>query len=763
MSNSFNNSSDIDTKDRKSARAKFNSMFAGGRSFSGRERNCCYLNTANRPAALGKFANISGISGFDFPDDGRALAIVDWDQDGDLDLWTSNRNAPRLRFMRNNATNRKEAISLRLVGDGNQTNRDAIGARVELVLKTKTTPSSSNEMSSDKRLIKTVRAGEGFLSQSSKWVHFGLPEGSKIESIQVDWPGGEEERFSNISTSGRYLLIQGSGSAKKLPQIERALTLKPTVQDPEIGSDGVFRMATYVELPPLAFETWQGKKQPFRATKGENLLILFWASSCPSCLQELKEIAEHEDEIRSAGLDVLALSVDGLQGDPLPLDRANRLLNSIGFYFRSGRADRKLIQKLESLNILKTESNELPLPFSVLLDYRSRLLAVYRGPVTVEPLLESIKPIKQDIITQFEAASALGGTALEDPIARNALRQAEADVRFKYAHKLQEAGALQMAARQHDKVLEILPNSEKAMTAAAGVFSELGDLVKAQSQLENLVKLHPLSTDARINLGGIYLRQNKLAQAVKQYDRAIELSPDDPSIFFNRAVVKTKQKKLAEALDDLNLAISLQSDFTKAKFQRGILLTKMGRTREALQDFDEVLIAKPEFGQGYKRRGIARLNSGMFGASLKDFSQAIKSLPQDAEIYNNRAMAFTALRNYAFAIADYKRALEVNQEEAPQIFNNLAWLLATCPEIKHRDGDLALEYAKQACELSQWSYYGALDTLAAAYAEVGRFEDAVRWQKKAIAYAPEEEKNELQQRLKIYEEGKPYRAISTKS
>lgn len=165
----------------------------------------------------------------------------------------------------------------------------------------------------------------------------------------------------------------------------------------------------------------------------------------------------------------------------------------------------------------------------------------------------------------------------------------------------------------------------------------------------------------------------------------------------------------------------------------------------------------------YKRRGIARLNSGMFGASLKDFSQAIKSLPQDAEIYNNRAMAFTALRNYAFAIADYKRALEVNQEEAPQIFNNLAWLLATCPEIKHRDGDLALEYAKQACELSQWSYYGALDTLAAAYAEVGRFEDAVRWQKKAIAYAPEEEKNELQQRLKIYEEGKPYRAISTKS
>ena len=738
-------------------------MFAGGRSFSGRERNCCYLNTANKPKALGKFANISGVSGLDFPDDGRALAVVDWDQDGDLDLWASNRNAPRLRFMRNKAPNSRESISLRLIGDGNRTNRDAIGARVELILDKKTKQSSSTTTSSEQRLIKTVRAGEGFLSQSSKWIHFGLPEGSQIETIRVNWPGGNEERFSNIETSGRYLLTQGSGSAKKLPQVERALTINPTVQDPEPRSEGVFRMATFVELPPLTFETWQGEKQPIRATKGESLLILFWASWCPSCLQELKEIADHENEIRSAGLDILALSVDGLRGDPLEPGQANQLLDSIGFFFRSGRADRKLIQKLQSLNILKTENNELPLPFSVLLDYRSRLLAVHRGPVTIEPLLDSIKPVRKDILTQFEAASALGGTALEDPVTRDALRRAEADGRFKYAHQLQEAGLRRMAAAQYEKVLEILPDSAKAMTAAASVFSELGDLAKAQLQLENLLRAHPVSADTHINLGGIYLKQNKYVQAIKQYDQAIKLTPDDPRIFFNRAMVKTKQKNLAGALDDLNSAINLKPDFIKAKFQRGMVLVKMGRTPESLQDFDDVLIAEPEFGQGYKRRGIARLNSGMFDASLSDFSQAIKSLPQDAELYNNRGMAYTALRNYAFAIADYKRALEVNQEEAPQIFNNLAWLLATGPEKTHRDGKLALEYAKQACELSQWSYFGALDTLAAAYAEVGRFEDATRWQKKAIAYAPETNKVELQQRLKLYEEGKPYRAVPNKS
>ena len=79
-------------------------MMKGGRSFSANERNCCFLNMGAAPAAAGRFANISAVSGLDYPDDGRAVALVDWDQDGDLDMWISNRNAPRLRLMRPRAT-----------------------------------------------------------------------------------------------------------------------------------------------------------------------------------------------------------------------------------------------------------------------------------------------------------------------------------------------------------------------------------------------------------------------------------------------------------------------------------------------------------------------------------------------------------------------------------------------------------------------------------------------------------------------------------
>ena len=85
--------------------------------------------------------------------------------------------------------------------------------------------------------------------------------------------------------------------------------------------------------------------------------------------------------------------------------------------------------------------------------------------------------------------------------------------------------------------------------------------------------------------------------------------------------------------------------------------------------------------------------------------------------------------------------------------------MATCSDSAHRDGESAIQYAKQACELSQWSYYGALDTLAAAYAESERFNDAVKWQKRAVSYAPEKMKADLKARLKLYENNKPYRTL----
>ena len=98
-------------------------LMTRGSSWSGRERNCCFLNMGD-----GTFVDASAISGLDFVDDGRSLAVVDWDDDGDLDVWLKSRTGPQLRFMRNNQSPELHYVAFRLVGK--TCNRDAVGARV---------------------------------------------------------------------------------------------------------------------------------------------------------------------------------------------------------------------------------------------------------------------------------------------------------------------------------------------------------------------------------------------------------------------------------------------------------------------------------------------------------------------------------------------------------------------------------------------------------------------------------------------------------
>ena len=148
-----------------------NRLLHEDRSFSGNERNCAFLNC--RGAG---FADISSVSGFDFPDDSRAVTAVDWDFDGDLDLWMTARTAPRLRFLRNDSVANTDWVAVKLSGNGKTTNRDAVGARVHLYLKNQSTP-----------LIRSVYAGDAFLSQSSGWLHFGLGPNAIIEKLLVHW------------------------------------------------------------------------------------------------------------------------------------------------------------------------------------------------------------------------------------------------------------------------------------------------------------------------------------------------------------------------------------------------------------------------------------------------------------------------------------------------------------------------------------------------------------------------------------------------
>ncbi len=121
-----------------------------------------------------------------------------------------------------------------------------------------------------------------------------------------------------------------------------------------------------------------------------------------------------------------------------------------------------------------------------------------------------------------------------------------------------------------------------------------------------------------------------------------------------------------------------------------------------------------------------------------------------------RATAWGQKPDFEKKFADLEAVTQIDPNHVVA-WNRKAWLRATCPDAKHRNGQQAVEYATKACELTAWKKPGYLDTLSAAYAEAGDFAKAVEWQQKGMDLAPADQKADYESRLKLYRDNKPFR------
>ena len=348
-------------------------MVKSGASFSGRERHCAFLNLGGTG-----FANVSSVSGLDFPDDGRGAALSDWDGDGDLDLWVSNRTGPSARFLRNELDGGANFVALQL--EGKTCNRDAIGARVEVRLEGSGPP-----------VVRGLRAGDGFLSQSSKSLHIGLGASAAIEELIVHWPGGGAQRFSDIMPNRRYSIVQGSppiivkiAGRSDLPEV--------SLEGPEAEAASPIRVFTHapIPLPALRYVGTDGKNAVVAA--GRPVLLNLWASWCAPCVAELESFAA-SDSLREFGLEVIAISADRLNGDET---KARALLEQVEWPFRSGFANRQFLQRCQMIHDFVFDLHEpIPIPTSFLIDGAGNLQAIFKGPVEPDWLIGNIGKMMQ--------------------------------------------------------------------------------------------------------------------------------------------------------------------------------------------------------------------------------------------------------------------------------------------------------------------------------------------------------------------------------
>lgn len=185
---------------------------------------------------------------------------------------------------------------------------------------------------------------------------------------------------------------------------------------------------------------------------------------------------------------------------------------------------------------------------------------------------------------------------------------------------------------------------------------------------------------------------------------------------------------------------------------RGVIRNSIGETDGAIADFSAAIQLDPKDRSAYANRAIAWRKKGEYEIALKDYNHAIWLDPTRALTYHNRAHVWLHLKNYGKAESDLKQAIRL-EPTAFDGYNTLAWLQATCPEAKFRDGKRAVKNARTACRLCRNGHWYCLGTLAAAYAEAGDFQKAVRWEQKTIERAPVKERAQLRKLLQAFESG----------
>ncbi|HMC65057.1 MAG TPA: tetratricopeptide repeat protein [Gemmataceae bacterium] len=254
--------------------------------------------------------------------------------------------------------------------------------------------------------------------------------------------------------------------------------------------------------------------------------------------------------------------------------------------------------------------------------------------------------------------------------------------------------------------------------------------------------------------GIVLASKNQPDKAVADFIEAIRLNPKATVAYYHRANIAYGSKQYDKALDDYNAVIRLDPEFDWAYHVRGWIYYRKKDYDKALTDYETAIRLVPTETVFYRDRGNIAFARKQYDQALADYSKSIELDPKYAVPYLQRGRAWTAMKDYAKALDDFENAARL--ESKYSIFHtNLAMFRAGCPDAKFRDGKKALDAAKKAYELAKGP--DEMAALAAAHAELGEFDRAVEWQKKAADAAPPEDKARHGDRLKLYENRQPYR------
>jgi Flp pilus assembly protein TadD len=296
----------------------------------------------------------------------------------------------------------------------------------------------------------------------------------------------------------------------------------------------------------------------------------------------------------------------------------------------------------------------------------------------------------------------------------------QAGVWFDYGRFLWAAGRSDEAVVQFQKARNFSPGHAEYQKALDDALAS----EQALAQLRERVRLHPEDTALRDQLALALLRSGKSDEAIEQFQKVLQLHPEAAQAHNNLGMALLQNGDLEQALFEFYQALRLSGD-VRVRSNLDELLARFLHEKNAVARLQQLVARIPESDQAHQALGIAFQNQGKYDAAIVQYQKAIDLEPQNLSAQNS-----------------------------------LAWLLATCADGSLRNGKRSLDLALRMERVTGGQSPQILDTLAAALAENGRFDEAVKAARRAcqlaIAQTNPTLATALQKRIELYQAHSPY-------
>lgn len=320
----------------------------------------------------------------------------------------------------------------------------------------------------------------------------------------------------------------------------------------------------------------------------------------------------------------------------------------------------------------------------------------------------------------------------------------------------------QEALKDFDAALELDPEDSATFESLGLAYGILEKWDEARNAMTQAADLNPDSPVPMIQRGRINLLAGDKEAAINDATLALQIAPNNVYALLLRSQAYAELKQWEKGLADAEQAVTLAPGASQTLRNWAALVAASDKVDEVLPELERQHRQSPEDTAALLRLAMIYGAKKQFEKAIDAYSNTLQHEPTNWFAYQGRADTYLSIGKQAEALADYDQALKLDPNNSG-VLNNLAWLLATSPDEKLRDGKRAIDLALKACAVTDYKQAHILSTLAAAYAETGDFETARKWSGKAVEISDKDMKEQLSKELESYKENKPWRELQNET